>query len=54
LEQAAAAMAGLLGWDDARIAAEIENCLEIDRASRAGFQATTTWKGVGDDCRAAG
>ena len=54
LSQAAAAMAGLLGWDDARTAVEIENCLEIDRASRAGFQASTTWKGAVDDCRAAG
>jgi glycerol-3-phosphate dehydrogenase len=54
LDQAALAMAGLLGWDDARTAAEIENCLEIDRASRAGFQASTIWKGAGDDCRAVG
>jgi len=54
LNQAATAMAELLGWDDRRKAMEVENCGEIDRASREGFQVSTTWQGAGDDCRAAG
>ena len=54
LNQAATEMAELLGWDDAREAMEIENCREIDRASRADFQTGTIWQGAGDDCRAAG
>ena len=54
LHQAATAMAELLGWDDARKAMEIGNCHDIDRASRADFQASTTTQGAGDDCRAAG
>ena len=54
LNQAATEMAELLGWDDARKAMEIENCREIDRASRADFQTGTIWQGAGDDCRAAG
>lgn len=54
LNQAANEMAELLGWDDARKAMEIENCREIDRASRADFQTGTIWQGAGDDCRAAG
>lgn len=37
LATAAAAMAALLGWDGARIAAEIANCQAIDQASRAGL-----------------
>ena len=54
LHDAAAAMAGLLGWDDTRKAMEIENCRDIDRASRAGFSSDVTGQGVADDCRAAG
>ncbi len=53
LHEAAAAMAELLGWDDNRKAMEVENCLEIDRASRAGFSSDVTGQGVADDCRAA-
>ena len=53
LNQAAMAMADLLGWNDTRKAMEIENCRDIDRASRAGFQSSTILQGVGDDCRAA-
>lgn len=37
LAQAASAMGALLHWDAAREAAEIENCLAIDAASRAGY-----------------
>ena len=54
LNQAATAMAELLDWDDTRKAAEIENCRDIDRASRAGFSPDVTGQGVADDCRAAG
>jgi len=54
LNEAATAMAELLGWDDNRKAMEIENCLEIDRASRAEFASDVTGQGVADDCRAAG
>ena len=54
LNQAATAMAELLGWDDTRKAMEIENCRDIDRASRAGFSSDVTGQGVADDCRAAG
>jgi len=54
LHQAATAMAELLGWDDARKAMEIENCQDIDCASRADFQVSTATQGAGDDCRAAG
>ena len=54
LNQAATAMAKLLGWDDTRKAMEIENCRDIDRASRAGFSSDVTGQGVADDCRAAG
>ena len=54
LKQAATAMAELLGWDDNRKAMEIENCRDIDRASRAGFSSQVTGQGVADDCRAAG
>ena len=54
LYEAAAAMAELLGWDDNRKALEVENCLEIDRASRAGFSSAVTGQGVTDDCHAAG
>ena len=53
LHDAASAMAGLLGWDDTRKAMEVENCLEIDRASRAGFSSHVTGQGVAGDCRAA-
>ena len=53
LHEAAAAMAELLGWDDNRKAIEVENCREIDRASRSGFS-SITGQGVADDCRAAG
>ena len=53
LHDAAAAMAGLLGWDDTRKAIEVENCRYIDRASRAGFSSDVTGQGVADDCRAA-
>ena len=54
LKHAAVAMADLLGWDDARSAMEIEDCREIDRASRAGFLSGVTVGGVADDDRAAG
>ena len=54
LEQAATTMADLLGWDQARRSAEVENCLEIDRASRSGFLDTSTWTQATNDCRAAG
>ena len=54
LHDAAAAMAGLLGWDDTRKAIEVENCRDIDRTSRAGFLSGITGQGVADDCRAAG
>ena len=54
LNGAAAAMAELLSWDDNRKAMEIENCRDIDRASRAGFSSEVTGQGVADDCRAAG
>ena len=37
LAQAASAMGALLHWDATREAAEIENCLAIDAASRAGY-----------------
>ena len=53
LNQAATAMAELLGWDDTRKAMEIENCHDIDRASRTGFSSDVTGQGVADDCRAA-
>tara|TARA_B100001057_G_scaffold108386_1_gene106152 strand:+ start:577 stop:2205 length:1629 start_codon:yes stop_codon:yes gene_type:complete len=53
LHEAAAVMAELLGWDDNRKAMEVENCLEIDRASRAGFSSDVAGQGVADDCRAA-
>ena len=53
LNQAATAMAELLGWDDTRKAMEIENCRDIDRASRVGFSSDVTEQGVADDCRAA-
>ena len=42
LNRAAAAMAELLSWDDNRKAMEIENCRDIDRASRAGFSSEVT------------
>ena len=54
LSQAASAMAELLRWDETRKAMEIENCREIDRASRAGFLSGVTTEGVADDYRAAG
>ena len=54
LNQAATAMAELLGWDDNLKAMEIENCRNIDRASRVGFSSDVTGQGVADDCRAAG
>ena len=50
LDQAAAVMAGLLGWDDTRKALEIENCREIDIASRSGFLGA---QGASHDCRTA-
>ena len=53
LHEAATAMAELLGWDDNRKAMEIENCRDIDRASRAGFSSDVTGPGADDDCRAA-
>jgi glycerol-3-phosphate dehydrogenase len=53
LNQAATAMTELLGWDDTRKAMEVENCRDIDRASRAGFSSDGTGQGVADDCRAA-
>ena len=53
LHEAAAVMAELLGWDDNRKTMEVENCLEIDRASRAGFSSDVAGQGVADDCRAA-
>ena len=53
LTQAADVMANLLGWDDSRKATEINNCREIDRASRSGFQSATTSLGEADDYRAA-
>lgn len=37
LAPAAAEMAGLLGWNAARTASEIENCRSIDRASKSGL-----------------
>ena len=54
LNQAATAMAELLDWDDNFKAMEIENCRNIDRASRVGFSSDVTGRGVADDCRAAG
>jgi glycerol-3-phosphate dehydrogenase len=54
LNQAATAMSELLDWDDTRKAMEIENCRDIDHASRAGFSSDVTGQGVADDCRAAG
>ena len=54
LHEAATAMAELLGWDDNRKGMEIENCRDIDRASRAGFSSDVTGQGVADDCRATG
>jgi len=54
LNQAATAMAELLGWDDTRKAMEIENCHDIDRASRTGFSSDVTGQGIVDDRRAAG
>ena len=37
LAQSAHAMGALLNWDATREASEIENCLAIDTASRAGY-----------------
>ena len=54
LHEAATAMAELLDWDDNRKAMEIENCCEIDRASRVGFSSNVTGKVFADDCHAAG
>ena len=54
LSEAAAAMAALLGWDDARKNAEVKNCEEIDRASRAGFMAGSSECGDAGNARAAG
>ena len=54
LPEAAGAMAALLGWDDARKNAEVKNCEEIDRASRAGFMAGSSECGDAGDARAAG
>ena len=54
LHEAAAAMAELLDWDDSRRAMEVENCRDIDRASRAGFSSAAPGQGVDDDCLAAG
>ena len=54
LPQAASAMAALLGWDEARQTAEIQNCRDIDRDSRAGFTTGTSYSGDADDVRAAG
>ena len=53
LRDAAAAMTELLGWDDTRRAMEIENCRDIDLASRAGFSSAVSGQRVADDCRAA-
>jgi len=54
LPEAAEAMAALLGWDDARKNAEVKNCEEIDRASRAGFMAGSSECGDAGNARAAG
>ena len=54
LPEAADAMAALLGWDDARKNAEVKNCEEIDRASRAGFMAGSSECGGAGNARAAG
>ena len=54
LPEAAAAMAALLGWDDARKNAEVKNCEDIDRASRAGFMAGSSECGGAGNARAAG
>lgn len=54
LDRAAGAMADLLGWSAERKAMEIDNCREIDRASRSGFLEAGAETGVSDDCRAAG
>ncbi len=54
LHEAATAMAELLDWDHNREAMEIENCCDIDRASRVGFSSNATGQVVTDDCRAAG
>ncbi|MEK9990272.1 MAG: glycerol-3-phosphate dehydrogenase/oxidase [Halieaceae bacterium] len=54
LPEAAEAMAALLGWDDARKNAEVKNCEDIDRASRAGFMAGSSECGDAGDARAAG
>ena len=54
LPEAADAMAALLGWDDARKNAEVKNCEDIDRASRAGFMAGSSACGDAGNARAAG
>ncbi len=54
LPEAAEAMAALLGWDDARKNAEVKNCEDIDRASRAGFMAGSSACGDAGNARAAG
>ena len=54
LVEAANKMADLLGWDDSRKALEIENCRQIDGASRSGFLDPNRWEEGSDDCRAAG
>ena len=53
LHEAGTVMAELLGWDDNRKAMEIENCHDIDLASRAGFSSAVSGQGVADDSRAA-
>ena len=54
LSEAANRMADLLGWDDSRKTLEIENCRQIDGASRSGFIESIGLEEVLDDCRATG
>ena len=54
LERAAQGMADLLGWDEARKTAEIDNCRQIDRESRAGYAMGVDYGGRAFDVSAAG
>ena len=54
LERAAQEMADLLGWDEARKTAEIDNCRQIDRESRAGYAMGVDYGGRAFDVSAAG
>lgn len=54
LDRAAEAMGALLGWDADRVALEITECREIDRASRSGFLQPEMSEEEANDCRAVG